>query len=448
VRLRFRPGLRLLTLLFFFLAGSGLVGGRLVQVQGLDARRFVALAADQRERRFVLPPQRGSILDRNGGELAMSLDMQTIVANPRFVSDRDAAAKAIAGALGVDEASMRKKLGSPGGFVYLVRKVDPAAAQRVKDLKIPGVETFTESKRVYPAGRLASQVVGFAGLDNEGLEGLERQYDKQLKGTPGELLIERDPTGQSIPSGVHQSTPPQPGSDLVLTLDREIQYQAQVALAGAMESYHAKAGSVIVMDPSTGDILALANAPDFDPNAVGGSTTSDRRNRAVVDVYEPGSASKVVTAAAALETGVVKPTDVLQVPDEYKIANRTFHDAHPHRVENLTFADIIEQSSNVGTIKVAQRLGKDRLYAYLDRFGYGHKPGTGFPGESGGILPKTDKWWPTSMGTVPIGQGVAVSALQIASVYATVANGGVAVAPRLVDATVGAAGQRHAGPAG
>ena len=169
MRLRFRPGLRLLTLLFFFLAGSGLVGGRLVQVQGLDARRFETLAADQRERRFVLPPQRGSILDRSGGELAMSLDMQTIVANPRFVADRDAAARGIAAALGVGEGSIRDKLASPGGFVYLARKVDPAVAARVRSLGIPGVETFTESKRVYPAGRLASQVIGFAGMDNDGL---------------------------------------------------------------------------------------------------------------------------------------------------------------------------------------------------------------------------------------------------------------------------------------
>ncbi|HEY8200062.1 MAG TPA: penicillin-binding protein 2 [Actinomycetota bacterium] len=446
MRLRFRPGLRLLTLLFFFLAGSGLIGGRLVQVQGLDARRFETLAADQRERRFVLPPQRGSILDRSGGELAMSLDMQTIVANPRFVPHdpgRDVAAREIAAALGVGEGSIRNKLASPGGFVYLARKVDPAVAARVRDLGIPGVETFTESKRVYPAGRLASQVIGFAGMDNEGLEGLELQYDSKLRGSPGELLIERDPSGQSIPSGVHQLTPPRPGEDIVLTIDREIQYQAQVALAGAVKSWNAKGGSVIVMDPRDGDILAMANAPDFDPGDVAASSPADRRNRAVVDVYEPGSASKVVTAAAALETRVVKPKDVLLVPDQYKVANRTFHDAHAHPTTNLTFADIIEESSNVGTIKVAQRLGKDRLYSYLDKFGYGRATGIAFPGESSGILPEPDKWWPTSMGTVPIGQGVAVSALQIASVYATVANRGVSVPPRLVGATVDAAGKRH-----
>lgn len=450
MKLRFRPGLRLLVVLFFFLAGSGVVGGRLVQVQGLDAQRFVSLAADQRERRIVLPPQRGSILDRAGRELAMSLDMETIVANPRFLPkgpDGDAAAGAIAGALGAGEESIRTKLGKPGGFVYLARKVDPALAARVKALGIPGVDTFKESKRVYPAGRLASHVVGFAGLDNEGLEGLERQYDGRLRGSPGELLSERDPTGQSIPSGRHQSTPPKPGEDVVLTIDREIQYQAQVALAGAVKSWSAKGGSIIVLDPTSGDVLAMASSPDFDPNDVSATSPADRRNRAVVDVYEPGSASKVVTAAAALETGVVKPSDVVEVPDHFKVATKVFHDAHPHKTMNLTFADVIEQSSNVGTIKVALRLGKERLYSYLQKFGYGRAAGIGFPGEASGILPKPEKWWATSIGTVPIGQGVAVSALQIACVYATVANGGVAVQPRLVQATIDASGKRHDTPA-
>jgi cell division protein FtsI (penicillin-binding protein 3) len=449
VKLRFRPGVRLLTVLIVFLLCSGVIGGRLVQVQGLDSARFAALAADQRERRVVLPPQRGSILDRDGGELAMSVDMQTIVANPRFIPEgpqRDAAVASLANALGADPASVREKLAKPGGFVYLARKVDPAVAGAVRDLGVPGVQMFTESKRVYPAGRLASQVIGFAGLDNEGLEGLERQFDGRLRGSPGELVMERDPSGQSIPVGRQQQTPPQPGEDVVLTIDREIQYQAQVALAGAVEKWNAKGGSVIVLDTRNGDVLAMANLPDFDPNDVSNSTSADRRNRAVVDVYEPGSASKIVTAAAALEQGVVTPTDMLEVPDNLKVGPKVFHDAHPHKTLNLTFADVIEQSSNVGTIKVALKLGKDRLHAYLKKFGYGRSSGIGFPGESSGILPKPEKWWATSMGTVPIGQGVAVTPLQIATVYATVANGGVVVPPRLVSTTVDAAGVRHEVP--
>jgi cell division protein FtsI (penicillin-binding protein 3) len=449
VKLRFRPGVRLLTVLIVFLLCSGVIGGRLVQVQGLDSARFAALAADQRERRVVLPPQRGSILDRDGGELAMSVDMQTIVANPRFIPEgpqRDAAVASLATALGAGPASVREKLAKPGGFVYLARKIDPAVAGAVRELGVPGVQMFTESKRVYPAGRLASQVIGFAGLDNEGLEGLERQFDGRLRGSPGELVMERDPSGQSIPVGRRQQTPPQPGEDVVLTIDREIQYQAQVALAGAVEKWNAKGGSVIVLDTRNGDVLAMANLPDFDPNDVSNSTSADRRNRAVVDVYEPGSASKIVTAAAALEQGVVTPTDMLEVPDNLKVGPKVFHDAHPHKTLNLTFADVIEQSSNVGTIKVALKLGKDRLHAYLKKFGYGRSSGIGFPGESSGILPKPEKWWATSMGTVPIGQGVAVTPLQIATVYATVANGGVVVPPRLVSTTVDAAGVRHEVP--
>jgi cell division protein FtsI (penicillin-binding protein 3) len=451
VKLRFRPGVRLLTLLIVFLLCSGVIGGRLVQVQGLDSARFAALAADQRERRVVLPPQRGSILDRDGGELALSVDMRTVVANPRFIPEgpqRDAAVAALAGALGADQASIRGRLAKPGsGFVYLARKVDPSVAAAVEELAVPGVQLFTESKRVYPAGRLASQVIGFAGLDNEGLEGLERQYDARLRGTAGELLMERDPTGQSIPVGRQQQTPPQPGDDIVLTIDREIQYRAQVALADAVKKWNAKGGSVIVLDTRNGDVLAMANLPDFDPNDVGATTRADRRNRAAVDVYEPGSASKIVTAAAALEQGVVTPAEVLDVPDNLKVGPKVFHDAHPHKPLKLTFADVIEQSSNVGTIKVALRLGKERLHSYLQRFGYGRSSGVGFPGESAGILPRPDTWWATSMGTIPIGQGVAVTPLQIASVYATVANGGVHVPPRLVSATIDAGGTRRAVPA-
>jgi cell division protein FtsI (penicillin-binding protein 3) len=445
VRLRFRPGLRLIALLSAFLAGSGVIGGRLVQVQGLDSRRFAALAADQRERRFVLPPQRGLILDREGRPLAMSVDMQTVVANPRVVRDEDrtATARSIAEALGADPASILAKLSKPNGFVYLARKIDPAAAERVRRLGVPGVEVLPESKRVYPGGRLASHILGFAGLDNEGLEGLERQYDDLLRGRPGELLIERDPTGRSIPVGRNSQTAPVAGHDLVLTIDREIQHTAQAALAQAVTTWNAKGGSIIVLDTRSGDILAMANAPDFDPNDVAGSSAADRRNRAVVDVYEPGSASKVVTAAAALESGVVEASDVMQVPDRFKVGRKTFHDAHPHRTLELTFAEVIEQSSNVGTIKVALELGRERLHSWLRRFGYGRPTGLGFPGESSGILPAPDKWWESSMGTIPIGQGVAVTGLQIASVYATVANGGLAVQPRLVRATVDASGKRQ-----
>lgn len=442
-----RPGLRLLWIFFAFLAASVVIGGRLVFVQGMGSDRFAALAADQRERRFVLAPQRGSILDRDGAELALSVDMATVVANPHFVPDPAAAAAALAPVLGAEPRSLTAKLSRKAGFVYLARKIDGAKAEQVRQLRIPGVEVFGEAKRVYPAGRLGSHVVGFAGMDNEGLEGLERYYDTPLRGLPGELLMERDPSGRSIPMGKYHFKPPVPGDDLILTIDREIQYAAETALAGALQTYQAKGGTIIVLMPTTGEILALANLPDYDPNRPGDSPAAARKNRAVVDVYEPGSANKVITASAAIETGVIKPDDVLRVPDKFKLSTKIFKDSHPHPTVDLTFAQIIEQSSNVGTIKVAQPLGPDRLYDYLRRFGYGRPTGLDFPGESGGILPRPERWWKTSMGTIPIGQGVAVTPLQIASVYAAVANGGVAVQPRLAAAAIDAQGSRRPAPA-
>ncbi|MGH2627485.1 MAG: peptidoglycan D,D-transpeptidase FtsI family protein, partial [Anaerolineales bacterium] len=321
-----RPGLRLLCVFFAFLAASVVIGGRLVFVQGMGSDRFAALAADQRERRFVQAPQRGSILDRYGAELALSVDTQTVVANPRFVPDPAAAAGSLAPVLGANPRTLAAKLSRKAGFVYLARKIDGAKAEQVRALRIPGVEVFAEAKRVYPAGRLASHVVGFAGMDNEGLEGLERHYDAPLRGRPGELLMERDPSGRSIPMGKYHFKPPVPGDDLVLTIDREIQYEAEKALADALQAYHAQGGSIIVLVPTTGEILALANLPDYDPNRPGDSAASNRKNRALVDVYEPGSANKVITAAAAIETGVIRPDDVVRVPDKFKLSTKTFHD--------------------------------------------------------------------------------------------------------------------------
>lgn len=443
-----RSSFRLVSMFVVFMLLLVTLTARLVFVQGLDSRHFEALAADQRERRLVLAPQRGSIYDRNGSELAMSLDMQTIFANPHFISDPKAAANALAPILGQSAESIRTRLTRKAGFVYLARKVEPSVATAVKDLHIQGVDTVAESKRFYPAGGLASHVLGFVGTDNEGLGGMEMRFEKLLKGLPGALTMESDPTGRPIPAGHFSRTAPTAGSDIILTLDREIQYQTEVILAQAVQTYKAKAGSAIVMDSRNGDILALANVPTFDPNDVASSSGESRRNRALVDVYEPGSANKIITASAAIGSGVVKPDDMFKVPDNLRIGSKVFHDAHPHPVENLSFAQIIEQSSNIGTIKAAGLLGKERLYSALSRFGYGKPTGLDFPGESSGILPPTSSWSTPSMGTIPIGQGVAVTVMQIVNVYATVANHGVRVQPRLVRALVDENGKPRYTPEG
>lgn len=426
----------------------GLIGvaARVVYIQTFQSNRFQSLAAVQRERRIVLPPQRGSIFDTDGSELAMSRDMKTVYANPRLVTDEKAAAAAIAPILGADPVAIEKKLSEDRGFIYLARKLDPAVAEQVLALKIPGVASVNESKRFYPSGQLAAHVIGFVGLDNSGLGGLEDRYDALLRGSPGELFMERDPSGRPIPAGKSFVRPPTSGDDLVLTIDREIQFMAESVLASSVQKWAAKGGTVIVMSPKTGAILAIANYPTFDPNRFNESQPEQRKNRALVDVYEPGSANKVITAAAALETGAIKPTDRIQVPDSLRVSNKVFHDAHPHPTLNLSFAEVIEQSSNIGTIKVALGMGRERMHEYLAKFGYGRPTGLDFPGESGGILPKPENWWNTSMGTIPIGQGVAVTALQIMSVYGTVANDGISVQPRLLSATIDSAGKRQPSP--
>lgn len=445
---KFRPKLRLMLLLMAFGGGLATVAVRLMWVQGIASGKYSAMAAEQRERRFVLSPQRGSIYDRDHAELAMSMDLQTVYANPKFVNDPDAAAAALSPILQQEAAAIKEKLIKDSGFVYLARKVDPPVAEQVRGLGIPGVELLPESKRFYPAGSLASHVIGFVGIDNQGLGGLENQYDKRLSGEAGELFMERDPRGRPIPAGKSHFQPPTPGEDLILTVDREIQFVAEDSLRRAVETWGAKGGTIVVMQPRSGEILALANYPTFDPNNVLASPEDWRRNRALSEVYEPGSTSKVITAAAGLELGVIKPTDVLNVPDHLAIADEVYHDHSPHPAVDLTFAQVIQQSSNIGTIKVASKVGKERLHEYLGKFGYGAATGLEFPGQSTGILPAAGKWWPSSLPTIAIGQGVAVTPLQIASVYATVANRGIAVQPKVIFGSVDARGEVHRSGAG
>jgi cell division protein FtsI (penicillin-binding protein 3) len=311
--------------------------------------------------------------------------------------------------------------------------VDLDVGRRIDRLGLPGIGLLDESKRHYPAGGLGSQVVGFVGGDYySGLAGLELEYDELLAGRAGEMVVEQDPAGRAIPQGERKLVPPVAGSDLVLTLDRDLQYQAQRALAAAVAANQAKGGSVVIMDPSTGEILAMATYPWFDANRFSKAAPEVIRNRAVTDVYEPGSVNKVITAAGALEEGIIGLREVLRVPDHHTLGDKVFHDSHPHPVERMTLADVIARSSNIGTIMVAERLGKVRLDEYLRRFGFAEETALRFPGEADGILLDADDWWVTSMGTIPIGQGIAVTPLQMLSVYATVANEGVRVEPTLV----------------
>jgi cell division protein FtsI (penicillin-binding protein 3) len=440
------PAHRLVALLAAFLVALSGILTRLVFLQVKDASAYQELARVQRVRRVTLPPTRGTIFDRTGQELAMSLPAKGVFADPLLVRDPVATARTVAEILDLPAKDVERRLRGTGRFVYLARGVGPARARELQARRLPGIGLLDESHRQYPARDLASHVVGFVGVDGFGLAGVELQYEPLLAGRAGHSVVESGPQGILIPQGANEGVQPVPGDDVVLTLDEDIQFQAQRALAEAVRANHANGGTVIVMDPGTGEILAMADRPSFDPNSFGVADPDHLRNRSVTDVYEPGSVNKVVTAAAALEESVLRPNERLIVADRYRLYTKVFRDAHPHPPTAMTLGDIIAYSSNIGTIEVAERLGKDRLYRYLRRFGLTERTEVGFPGESPGILPPPEEWSGSSMGTIPIGQGIAVTPLQMAAVFATIANDGVWVQPRLVRGTIGRDGRFVSAP--
>ena len=437
-----RPAVRLFSLLGCMAVALAAVAGRLVHLQVVKAPMFEKLGSNQRVRTVVLPAKRGTIFDRNGVPLAMSVDARAIYANPQFISDPAGTAAKIGPILGIEPALIQERLARKAPFVYVARKVDVAVADRLIALHLPGLGALEEMKRVYPAGPLAAQVLGVVGTDNVGLAGLEASWNKTLSGEPGEEILEQDPRGRPIPNGKSRTRPPVAGQDLVLTIDRDIQFAVEQSLAAALTRTGANHGTALVLDPHSGDVLAMANWPPLDPDAFSKAEPALLRNRAVQDAYEPGSVNKVVTAAAAIESRLADPAEMLRVPDHYRIADKTFHDFQSHGMWRISYAEALARSSNVGTIEIAQRVGKASLYRMLRRFGLGQKTDIGFPAESPGILLPMREWYSTSMGTIPIGQGIAVTPLQIARVYGTLANDGVSVAPHLVRVVVGRDGEK------
>jgi cell division protein FtsI (penicillin-binding protein 3) len=435
---------RILTMLVVTALGLSAVVVRLTQVQAMSASRYERRGVDQRVRTITLAAERGSIFDRRGIDLALSVSEQTVWANPRVVDDPAAYAAKLAPVLKVDQKVLAEKLSKDrSAFVYLARKVDAGTAEEVRRLSLPGVDFVPESKRFYPSGALAGPLLGTVGMDNQGLAGLEVQYDKALSGRPGELTVERDPSGRRIPQGRSQLRPAVRGSDLVLTVDQSLQYEVERALVEAVAAASAKGGTAIVEDVGTGAVLAMANVVGPGAGSPARPASGSERNRAVTDVYEPGSTNKVITMAAAVEEGVVAPETRFQVPDKMAVGNHVFSDHEPHPPTDWTVTDILVNSSNIGTIMVAQKLGKERLDKYLRAFGFGQRTGVGFPGEATGLLLDPADWYVTSIGTVPIGNGLAVSALQMLQVYVAIANGGLWRPPALVGATIDSEGRHH-----
>jgi cell division protein FtsI (penicillin-binding protein 3) len=417
-----------LLLVLFVLAFLGTFG-RAVWLQAVQARPLDRLARGQNHATIDVPAARGSLLDRNGLGLAIGKQAITVYANPRQVADPRATAIAAGRALRIDPDRLYGKLADRSrGFVYVARKADPKRAEGLKALNLSGLGFYPEERRVYPLGPVGAQILGFAGLDNRGLAGLELALDKTLAGRSGRQKIVRDPLGRTL--DVLSSVPPVEGRNVRLTLDDTLQANAQSVLLRTVRQWGAKAATAVVLDPKTGDVLAMASEPGFDANRFPETGRDVQRNRAVTDTFEPGSTLKIVTVSAALSDGLVTPSTAFRLAPSIRVADRVIHEAHRTRTERMTVAEIMSQSSNIGTVTLAQRLGRSRLETWIQRFGFGKKTDLDFPGETPGILPFY--WSGSTIGTLPIGHGIAVTPIQMAAAYAAIANGGVWLRPRLV----------------
>jgi cell division protein FtsI (penicillin-binding protein 3) len=448
-----------------FMVGAlafGAICIKLIMIQGVNSSRYLAAGGSEWEQTVILPSERGAILDRSGYELAMSVPQTTIYADPHEVADPNQEAAELAPVLGVANATLQSDLTRNSRFVYLARTVDDATAAKVSALHLAGIYSLQEPKRFYPADQLGEPMLGSVGTDGGGLAGLEYKYNSILAGRSGKLIEEIDPQGKQIPGGLQQYKAPVAGQDLVLSVDEPLQYDAEQALAQAIVAAHAQSGIALLMNSKTGEILADAQltmpaggsrqppaVPVHIPAPPGAATTQEQpveapSGSAFTRVYEPGSVNKLITISAALQTGVIQPSDTFTIPNAYSVAGTVFHDAENHPVEHWTVTDILANSSNLGTIQIAQRLGHTNLMRYIHSYGLGSITDIDFPGESAGLLPSY--WSGTSIADVPIGQGIAVTAMQMLAAYNTIANGGVYVPPRLVDATIDGKGLEHVMP--
>ncbi|OGW75439.1 MAG: hypothetical protein A2Z72_06490 [Omnitrophica bacterium RBG_13_46_9] len=404
---------------------------RLLYIQVIKHGVYSSLAEKQHKMFIRIEPRRGNIYDSRNRVLAVYLDVPSVYAVPREIEDKEAAARILAGALDMEKSAILVKLERDNYFAWIKRKVDADVTKKVKDLNLQGVYLTSESKRFYPGGRLACHLLGITNIDNQGLEGLELYYDNVLRGEFGWRRTYRDARRREIVSYQEDALPVRNGQGVVLTIDEIIQHIIEKEIEVLVETYRPKAVSVVAIDPQKGEILGLANYPWFDPNNTYNIDVTSMRNRAVSDSFEPGSVFKIVTASAAIEENVVDfDTQFFCENGTYAIYNRVLHDYRPYG--KLSFREIIEKSSNIGVAKVADKLGKRKLCAYIKRFNFDRPTGIDLPGEAYGIMRDLSGWADVDMTTVPIGQGIAVTALQLASAVSVIANQGVLMRPYVV----------------
>jgi cell division protein FtsI (penicillin-binding protein 3) len=427
-----RANKRIRLLVVVFAGVFALALARAGWLQAVRAEPLGERGASQHRETVALPGARGTVYDRTGVELAIGERATTVYANPKQIRDPRAVASAAARTLGIAGEPLVAELADRSrGFVYVERKADPERAEALQRLGIRGLGFYPEERRRYPQQAIAAEVVGFAGVDNRGLAGVELGLDRQLAGAEGEKTVIRDPFGQALQ--VVDSKPPREGRDVHLTVDHSLQAHVERVLRDTVAKWEAESATAVVMDAGTGEILAMGVEPGFDANRFPSVPRDRQRNRAVTDTYEPGSTFKVVTITAALETGLVAPATPFTLRYEIRVADRVIHDAEPRGTERMTVSEILSRSSNVGIVTLALWLGKDRLSGWIDRFGFGQPTGVDYPGETRGIVLPPERWSGSTIGNVPIGQGIAVTPLQMAAAYAAIANDGVAVQPHLVD---------------
>lgn len=410
------------------------VCARLVYLQFSQHDILANRARQQHETSVETSPQRGELLDRQGRQLARSVQTVSLFLDPDGLDTEtlDRNAQQLAKALGLKQADLAKEFREAHAekrrFIWIARRLDAAQGEKIVAMNLPGLQTRLEPKRYYPNGPLASHVLGYVGLDGQGLGGVEQFYNAKISGEPGRLFLEKDAKGKPYESYEIAS---KPGQTVVLTIDQTIQYLAEQSLLAAVQRSRAKSGSVIVLDPRSGEILALANAPTFDPNKVAEAKPETRSNWALQNIYEPGSTFKIVAFSAAIENKLVRVDDHIDCQmGAITVAGRVIRDHHPFG--SLTIAEALAKSSNVGAIKLGLRVGDETMYDYIKRFGFGAKTGIELPGETSGLLRKVERWQPSSIGSIAIGQEVGVTPVQMVSAFGALANDGVRIAPHLI----------------
>jgi cell division protein FtsI/penicillin-binding protein 2 len=401
---------------------------------------YSKLANEQHIVSVEISPRRGTIFDRNMRVLALNLNSDSVFANARIVKDKRGTSRALAMILKTDEGELYERLSRDKGFIWLKRKISPAAAEEIKRLNIEGIDIIKESERFYPNRDLACHTIGTVDIDNTGLEGLELKYNNYLKGESGWLISTQDAKRKLLESYQDEYIPPKEGFNLVLTIDEVVQNIAERELAKAVEKHRAKGGAIIVMDPRSGNVLALASMPKYDLNEFKTRSQDAIRNRAITDFFEPGSVFKIVTASALLEEKLVTPDETFYCENgAWKIGRKTLHDHTPHGT--MTFWDVIGKSSNIGTVKAASRLGPEKMYRYIKAFGFLEKTDIDLPGEVVGINRPPSKWSGVSMYAIPMGQEVTTTAIQLACAIAVIANNGFLVKPRIISQIVDESGR-------